>query len=107
MYLLEVANQIRGGVKVALEDANWLSRRGHQVTVVSRSAVGRERRSKEERARAPLPRLRRQQPRERSRAHEVSHAIDHEVHKPGQKRALMLDSKHVDARANLGALPAA
>ncbi|MGK0153298.1 MAG: glycosyltransferase involved in cell wall biosynthesis [Neolewinella sp.] len=35
--LLEVADQIWGGVKVALEDANWLSRRGHQVTVVSRS----------------------------------------------------------------------
>lgn len=36
-FLLEVADQIWGGVKVALEDANWLSRRGHQVTVVSRS----------------------------------------------------------------------
>ena len=36
-YLLEVADQLWGGVKVALEDANWLSRRGHQVTVVSRS----------------------------------------------------------------------
>jgi glycosyltransferase involved in cell wall biosynthesis len=36
-YLLEVANQTWGGVKVALEDANWLSQRGHQVTVVSRS----------------------------------------------------------------------
>lgn len=35
--LLEVADQLWGGVKVALEDANWLSRRGHQVTVVSRS----------------------------------------------------------------------
>ena len=36
-WLLEVADQLWGGVKVALEDANWLSRRGHQVTVVSRS----------------------------------------------------------------------
>ena len=36
-FLLEVADQIWGGVKVALEDANWLSQRGHQVTVVSRS----------------------------------------------------------------------
>ena len=36
-YLLEVADQLWGGVKVALEDANWLSRRGHTVTVVSRS----------------------------------------------------------------------
>lgn len=36
-YLLEVANQAWDGVKVALEDANWLSQRGHQVTVVSRS----------------------------------------------------------------------
>ncbi|MCB9879087.1 MAG: tetratricopeptide repeat protein [Planctomycetes bacterium] len=35
--LLEVADQLWGGVKVALEDANWLARRGHQVTVVSRS----------------------------------------------------------------------
>tara|TARA_R110002072_G_scaffold109160_1_gene236333 strand:- start:114297 stop:116087 length:1791 start_codon:yes stop_codon:yes gene_type:complete len=35
--LLEAADQIWGGVKVALEDANWLHRRGHQVTVVSRS----------------------------------------------------------------------
>src|SRR5690606_10356959 len=35
--LLEVADQIWGGVKVALENANWLSHRGHQVTVVSRS----------------------------------------------------------------------
>ncbi|HEB53045.1 MAG TPA: glycosyltransferase [bacterium] len=36
-FLLEVADQLWGGVKVALEDANWLSQRGHQVTVVSRS----------------------------------------------------------------------
>ncbi len=36
-WLLEAADQIWGGVKVALEDANWLARRGHQVTVVSRS----------------------------------------------------------------------
>lgn len=36
-WLLEVADQLWGGVKVALENANWLHRRGHQVTVVSRS----------------------------------------------------------------------
>lgn len=36
-WLLETADQLWGGVKVALEDANWLHRRGHQVTVVSRS----------------------------------------------------------------------
>jgi glycosyltransferase involved in cell wall biosynthesis len=36
-WLLESTDQIWGGVKVALEDANWLARRGHQVTVVSRS----------------------------------------------------------------------
>lgn len=36
-WLLEVADQLWGGVKVALENANWLQRRGHQVTVVSRS----------------------------------------------------------------------
>jgi glycosyltransferase involved in cell wall biosynthesis len=36
-FLLEAADQIWGGVKVALEDANWLSHRGHQVTIVSRS----------------------------------------------------------------------
>lgn len=36
-WLLEVADQLWGGVKVALEDANWLHRRGHEVTVVSRS----------------------------------------------------------------------
>ncbi len=36
-WLLESADQIWGGVKVALEDANWLHRRGHQVTVLSRS----------------------------------------------------------------------
>lgn len=35
--LLEVADQPSAEVKVALEDANWLSRNGHQVTVVSRS----------------------------------------------------------------------
>ena len=35
--LLEVADQLSAEVKVALEDANWLSRNGHQVTVVSRS----------------------------------------------------------------------
>ena len=38
-WLLEVADQLWGGVKVALEDANWLHRRGHQVTVVSRSGA--------------------------------------------------------------------
>ncbi len=38
-WLLEVADQLWGGVKVALENANWLHRRGHQVTVVSRSAA--------------------------------------------------------------------
>jgi glycosyltransferase involved in cell wall biosynthesis len=36
-WLLEVADQLWGGVKVALENANWLHRRGHRVTVVSRS----------------------------------------------------------------------
>lgn len=36
-FLLEVADELWGGIKVALEDANWLSQRGHQVTVVSRS----------------------------------------------------------------------
>ncbi|MCC7064231.1 MAG: glycosyltransferase [Planctomycetes bacterium] len=36
-WLLEVADQLWGGVKVALEDANWLQQRGHQVTVLSRS----------------------------------------------------------------------
>ncbi len=36
-WLLEATDQIWGGVKVALEDANWLHRRGHTVTVVSRS----------------------------------------------------------------------
>lgn len=36
-WLLEVADQLWGGVKKALEDANWLSARGHQVTVLSRS----------------------------------------------------------------------
>ncbi len=36
-WLLEVADQLWGGVKVALENANWLHRRGHEVTVVSRS----------------------------------------------------------------------
>lgn len=38
-WLLESANQLWGGVKVALENANWLHRRGHQVTVVSRSGA--------------------------------------------------------------------
>lgn len=36
-WLLEVADQLWGGVKVALENANWQHRQGHQVTVVSRS----------------------------------------------------------------------
>jgi glycosyltransferase involved in cell wall biosynthesis len=36
-WLLENADQLWGGVKVALEDANWLQRAGHQVTVLSRS----------------------------------------------------------------------
>jgi hypothetical protein len=36
-WLLENADQLWGGVKVALEDANWLARAGHQVTVLSRS----------------------------------------------------------------------
>jgi glycosyltransferase involved in cell wall biosynthesis len=36
-WLLETADQLWGGVKVALEDANWLQRRGHDVTVVARS----------------------------------------------------------------------
>lgn len=36
-WLLEAVDQLWGGVKVALEDANWLHRRGHQVTVLSRS----------------------------------------------------------------------
>lgn len=36
-WLLENASQLWGGVKVALEDANWLQRAGHEVTVLSRS----------------------------------------------------------------------
>jgi glycosyltransferase involved in cell wall biosynthesis len=36
-WLLEQADRIWGGIKVALEDANWLSARGHRVTVLSRS----------------------------------------------------------------------
>ena len=36
-WLLESADQLWGGVKAALEDANWLAGRGHQVTVISRS----------------------------------------------------------------------
>jgi len=36
-WLLEVADQLWGGVKVALENANWQHRQGHRVTVVSRS----------------------------------------------------------------------
>ncbi|MBL9077379.1 MAG: glycosyltransferase [Planctomycetes bacterium] len=40
-WLLENTEQIWGGVKVALEDANRLQRRGHQVTVLSRSGPPR------------------------------------------------------------------
>lgn len=36
-YLLERADQLWGGVKVVLDDANWLAARGHDVTVVTRS----------------------------------------------------------------------
>ncbi|MFO1078613.1 MAG: glycosyltransferase [Planctomycetota bacterium] len=36
-WLLESADQLWGGVKSVLEDANWLHRRGHQVTVLSRT----------------------------------------------------------------------
>lgn len=36
-WLLETADQLWGGVKVALEAANWLHHHGHTVTVVSRS----------------------------------------------------------------------
>ncbi|MEZ5963534.1 MAG: glycosyltransferase family 4 protein [Planctomycetota bacterium] len=36
-YLLERADQLWGGVKVVLDDANWLVDRGHDVTVVARS----------------------------------------------------------------------
>lgn len=36
-WLLEATDQLWGGIKVALEDANWLHRRGHQVTVLSRT----------------------------------------------------------------------
>jgi len=35
--LFEQADQLWGGNKVALEDANWLAARGHDVTVISRS----------------------------------------------------------------------
>ncbi len=38
-WLLEVADQLWGGVVVALENANWLQQRGHRVTVVSRSGA--------------------------------------------------------------------
>lgn len=37
-WLFEATDQIWGGVKVALEDANWLHDRGHTVTVLSRTA---------------------------------------------------------------------
>ena len=36
-WLFEQADQLWGGNKVALEDANWLATRGHAVTVVSKS----------------------------------------------------------------------
>ncbi|GAB4155285.1 MAG: glycosyltransferase family 4 protein [Planctomycetota bacterium] len=36
-WLLEATDRIWGGVKVALEDANWLCRRGHDVLVLSRT----------------------------------------------------------------------
>ncbi|MCA8950031.1 MAG: glycosyltransferase [Planctomycetes bacterium] len=36
-WLLEDTSHIWGGVKVALEDADWLQRQGHDVTVLSRS----------------------------------------------------------------------
>ena len=36
-WLLEQADRLSGGVKVAIEDANWLAARGHDVTVVSKS----------------------------------------------------------------------
>jgi len=36
-FLLEATDRIWGGVKVALDDANWLHDRGHQVTVLSRT----------------------------------------------------------------------
>jgi tetratricopeptide (TPR) repeat protein len=38
-WLLEAADQLSGEVKVALEHANWLHQRGHQVVVVSRSGT--------------------------------------------------------------------
>ena len=37
VYVFERTDQLWGGVKVALTDANWLAARGHDVTVVSRS----------------------------------------------------------------------
>lgn len=37
VFLVETATQIWGGVKVVLEDANWLAARGHQITVLSKS----------------------------------------------------------------------
>ena len=36
-WLFEQADQLWGGNKVALEDANWLAERGHAVTVISKS----------------------------------------------------------------------
>ncbi len=37
VYVFERTDELWGGVKVALADANWLSAKGHEVTVVSRS----------------------------------------------------------------------
>ena len=37
VYVFERTDQLWGGVKVALTDANWLAAKGHDVTVVSRS----------------------------------------------------------------------
>lgn len=37
VWLLERTDQLWGGVKVALTDANWLADRGHDVTVLSKS----------------------------------------------------------------------
>src|SRR5262245_24415172 len=39
VYLLETAAEIWGGVKSVLEDANLLHDRGHEVTVLARSAA--------------------------------------------------------------------
>ncbi|MEQ1631228.1 MAG: glycosyltransferase family 4 protein, partial [Planctomycetota bacterium] len=39
VYVLERTDQLWGGVKVALTDANWLQAAGHDVTVVSRTVA--------------------------------------------------------------------